>query len=93
MAECIWSLEKGRHSFAIVVKHHTFIHLLWNSEFLNPKRHWNFKGEDFVGRISRMAHSISFGVSSTRVSSKLHQIQVVLPFPVDQEHGGTCVGQ
>ena len=61
--------------------------------FLNPKRHWNFKGEDFVGRISRMAHSISFGVSSTRVSSKLHQIQVVLPFPVDQEHGGTCVGQ
>ena len=66
-----WSLEKGRHSFAIVVKHHTFIHLLWNSKFLNPKRHWNFKGEDFVGRISRMAHSISFGVSSTRVSSKL----------------------
>ena len=66
-----WSLEKGRHSFAIVVKHHTFIHLLWNSKFLNPERHWNFKGEDFVGRISIMAHSISFGVSSTRVSSKL----------------------
>ena len=66
-----WSLEKGRHSFAIVVKQDTFIHLLWNSKFLNPKRHWNFKGEDFVGRISRMAHSISFGVSSTRVSSKL----------------------
>ena len=60
-----------RHSFAIVVKHHTFIHLLWNSKFLNPKRHWNFKGGDFVGPITRMAHSISFGVSSKRVSSKL----------------------
>ena len=24
-----WSLEKGRKSFNIVAKHHTFIHLLW----------------------------------------------------------------
>ena len=67
----LWSLEKGRNSFAIVAKHHTFIHLVWNSRFMNPTRHWCFKGEDFVGHISKMAHSVSFGVSSIRLSQKI----------------------
>ena len=68
-----WGLEKKRNSFGIVAKHHSFMHLLENSRYLNPTRHWNFRGEDFVGHISRMCHSISFGVSSTRVSFKLCQ--------------------
>lgn len=38
-----WSLEKGRNSFAIVAKHHTFIHALWNSKY-NPRASWCFKG-------------------------------------------------
>ena len=33
-----WSLEKDRNSFAIVAKHHTFLHLLMNSKFGNTKK-------------------------------------------------------
>ncbi|CAE7455722.1 unnamed protein product [Symbiodinium sp. CCMP2592] len=66
-----WSLEKGRNSFAVVAKHHTFIHLLWNSKFLNPRMQWCFKSEDFVGQLSRLAHSISMGVASSRLSLKV----------------------
>ena len=66
-----WSLEKDRCSFHIVAKHHTFIHLLWNSKYLNPRMQWCFKGEDFVGQISKLTHSISMGVSSTRLSLKV----------------------
>ena len=68
-----WSLEKGRNSFGIVAKFHTFIHLLWNCQFANPRGHWNFRGEDFVGHMSKMAHSVSFGVSSCKISQKLAQ--------------------
>ena len=66
-----WSLEKDRNSFAIVAKHHTFIHLVMNCKFGNPKRQWCFRGEDYVGHISKMCHSISFGVSSTKLTTKL----------------------
>ena len=66
-----WSLEKDRKSLHIVAKHHSFLHLLWNSKHLNPKLHWCFQGEDFVGQISKLTHSVSTGVSSTRLSSKV----------------------
>ena len=66
-----WSLEKGRHSFAIVMKFHTFCHMLQNSKYMNPRRQWNFRAEDYVGHISKMTHSISFGVGATRISNKV----------------------
>ena len=66
-----WSLEKDRMSFHIVPKHHSFIHLVWNSKFLNPRIQWCFKAEDFVGQVSRLTHSVSMGVSSTRLSLKV----------------------
>ena len=66
-----WSLEKDRKSFNIVAKHHSFLHLVWKSRHLNPKLHWRFKGEDFVGQISRLTHSISMGVSAPRLSCKV----------------------
>ena len=65
-----WSLEKDRNSFAIVAKHRTFIHLVMNCKFGNPKRQWCFRGEDYVGHISKMCHNISFGVSSTKLTTK-----------------------
>ena len=43
-----WPLEKDRCSIRVVAKHHTFIHLLWNSKCLNSRMQWYFKGEDFV---------------------------------------------
>ena len=67
----IWSLGKDRKSFNIVAKHHSFVHLTQNSRFLNPKLHWCFKGEDFVGQMSRLTHSVSMGVSATRLSNKV----------------------
>ena len=66
-----WSSEQGRNSFAVAAKHHTFIHLLWNSKHLNPRMHWCFKSEDFVGQIAKLTHSISMGVSSSRLSLKV----------------------
>jgi len=62
-----WSLEKDRMSFHIVPKHHSFIHLVWNSKHLNPKYHWCFKAEDFVGQVARLTSSVSMGVSATRL--------------------------
>ena len=66
-----WSKDCGRKSFHIVHKHHSFMHLLYNSRYMNPKAHWCFKAEDYVGHISRLTHSISMGVRSTKLSQKL----------------------
>jgi hypothetical protein len=66
-----WALEQGRLSFHIVVKHHTFIHLVENAKYLNPRFHWCFKSEDFVGKMSRIGGSVAMGVRSTKLSLKL----------------------
>lgn len=66
-----WSLEKDRKSFHIVPKHHSFLHLLWGAKHLNPRIAWCFAGEDFVGQISKLGHSVSMGVSATRLSLKI----------------------
>ena len=66
-----WALAKGRNLFHIVMKHHTFLHLVENSFFLNPRCHWCFKSEDFVGRLSTLAFSVSMGTSSCRLSLKV----------------------
>ena len=66
-----WSKDCGRKSFHIVHKHHSFMHLLYNSRYMNPpKARWCFKAEDYVRHISR-THSISMGVRSTKLSQKL----------------------
>ena len=52
-----WSLEKDRNSFSIVAKFHTFSHLLVNSQFMNRKKQWNFRAEDYVGHISKITYS------------------------------------
>lgn len=62
---------KGSKGIYIVAKHHSFLHLLWDSKHLNPKFTLCFKGEDFVGQVSCLTHSVSMGVSSTRLSSKV----------------------
>lgn len=66
-----WAQGAGRNLFHIVYKHHTFWHLVENSKWMNPRFHWCFRSEDFVGKISRLAHSISSGVRSTRLCRKV----------------------
>jgi hypothetical protein len=66
-----WALEKGRLLFHIVIKFHTFWHLIKNAEHLNPRFHWCFKSEDFVGKVSKLAHSVSMGTRSTKLSTKV----------------------
>ena len=40
-------------------------------EFLNTKITWCFKSEDYVGKISRIGHSVAMGVRSTKLSEKV----------------------
>ena len=81
-----WALEKGRTLFNIVMKHHTFQHLLENAKFLNPKTHWTFSSEDFVGKMSILTASVSPGVSSTRLSLKVApKYRILLHFLLTRE--------
>ena len=57
--------------FHIVYKHHSMLHLLYNSQYLNIKAHWCFSNEDFVGKVSLPTCSSSSGVRSTRLSAKM----------------------
>ena len=81
-----WALEKGRKLFNIVMKFHTFQHLVENSRFLNPKTHWTFASEDFVGKVSLLTASVSPGVSSTRLSAKVApKYRILLHFLLTRE--------
>ena len=66
-----WAQENDRKLYHIVWKFHAMHHLIKNFQFLNPKYTWNFRAEDFVGRVSRLGSSIAMGVKSTRLSAKL----------------------
>ena len=67
-----WAEANGRNLFHTgPLKFHTFWHSILNAHFLNPKCHWTFQDEDFVGRISKLAHSVSHGVRSTKLSLKV----------------------
>ena len=66
-----WALAKGRKLFHITHKFHSALHLFKNTKFLNYRMHHNFRAEDYVGRISQLAHSCSFGVKSSRAPAKL----------------------
>ena len=81
-----WAFEKGRTLFNIVMKHHTFQHLLENAKFLNPKTHWTFSSEDFVGKMSILTASVRPGVSSTRLSLKVApKYRILLHFLLTRE--------
>ena len=66
-----WAKEQNRMLYNIVYKHHSFIHLCLGAYHMNPKFHWCFKSEDFVGAIAKMAHSCTHGVASTKLSTKV----------------------
>ena len=63
-------VRENRYLFHMVIKFHMLHHLVLDAKYLNPRMYWCFKGEDYVGRISTLAHSVSMGVRSTMISQK-----------------------
>ena len=66
-----WAVEEDRYLHHVVPKFHMFHHMVLNGKYLNPKVYWTFKAEDYVGKISKLAASVAFGVKSTRLSLKV----------------------
>ena len=64
----------------VVTKRHMAYHLSENFRFMNCKFNWCFKPEDFVGRVSVLAHSVYFGVRSTNMTTKLMEKYRMLMF-------------
>ena len=56
-----WASEQNKLLFNIVYKFHSFQHMLENSRFLNPRAHWCFSNQDFVGKMSLLTYFISSG--------------------------------
>ena len=73
-----WAKGCNRKLFNIVHKFHTMQHMIRDSQFMNPRFCWNFRAEDYVGQISKLAHSTSFGLSSLRLSAKVAAKYLVL---------------
>jgi hypothetical protein len=71
-------------------KHHMAAHLAENFKYMNSKYNWCFKGEDFVGKASILAHSCCFGVRATRLTFKLmikYRILMHLKFSRNWQEG------
>ena len=71
------ALSKHRKLFHITQVSYS-PHLIRNAQNLNLRMHHNFKAEDFVGQISVVGHSVSFGNAATRVCQKLTQKYLIL---------------
>jgi hypothetical protein len=65
-----YCVNEGVKKWHVVYKHHMANHLADNFQFLSPRFSWCFKAEDFVGQMSRLAHSCTFGVKTSRLSLK-----------------------
>ena len=63
--------ENDRYAYPIVIKFHMLQHVALCARYLNPRICWCFKAEDYVGRISTLAASVSGGNKASVVSRKL----------------------
>ena len=61
------AIDDGRKLWNVVPKFHHMYHLAYFGRFQNPRLAWVFRDEDFVGRVSRIGHSCTFGVPAMRV--------------------------
>ena len=60
--------KAGLKRYNIVPKFHYFVHLVQQSELLNPRACWCYGGEDLVGRASTLAHSCTRGTPQHKVA-------------------------
>ena len=80
-----WAEEADRYLFHITMKFHTCGHMIQSSCDINPRCCWNFRSEDFVGRMSTLGSSVVHGVKSTRLCCKINdKYQVLLHLQLDR---------
>ena len=58
------AMEQGQKQWSVVNKFHFLEHVLDQAKFENPTVFWAYSGEDYVGKISRLAHMCAFGKPS-----------------------------
>jgi hypothetical protein len=68
---CDWAKTRHLKLFPLKPKFHMLWHMSKDFKFLNPKVTWTFKNEDYVGKISHLAHSCSYGISRPQVNSPM----------------------
>ncbi len=59
--------------FSVVPKMHYAYHLCQQAKLANPKLRWAYGGEDFVGKVSGLAHTCLAGTATFRVPDTLLQ--------------------
>ena len=66
-------MEHGRFQWSVVNKFHFFWHILHKCRQYreNPKTYWCYTGEDFVGRISALAHTCAPGTPTHQITKSL----------------------
>jgi hypothetical protein len=60
--------RSGKKLFLMPPKMHYWFHQAQMSRYVNPRAAWTYAGEDYVGRIARVAKSVVHGHKSTRVA-------------------------
>jgi hypothetical protein len=65
--------RNGQLRWSVVPKFHYAFHLVQASKYMNPKLHRCYAGEDFVGKISRLAHTCLPGLASFKLSHSLFE--------------------
>ena len=66
-----WCSGQGWLGYNIVSKHHMGLHLMQQGKYMNPRLAWTYKAESWVGSLSALAHSTSFGTKGYRLSWKV----------------------
>ena len=63
--------DRGCRMWNLVPKFHYWWHLARFAQYENPRCHWTYSSEDYVGRISKVAQSIIYGTGVLRVGPKV----------------------
>ncbi len=66
-----WALQHERKLWHLTPKFHWALHMSEQAATLNPRAVWTFRSEDYVGKISVICHSCTFG---TRRSAQAHKL-------------------
>ena len=69
----------GTKRFGMRPKHHWAAHIGWLCQWQNPRTAWNYKAEDWIGRMARIGHSVSHATRASRVAVPLvHKYRCML---------------